>query len=538
METAIAVGPEKLQGAIQAFMRRFATHGGRVRAVREMLDGPMGRIWRAELGKWTTMVIPVRDLVPDAHKEWRPVVRDAMRFVVRRLPAARLAPKIVEQMEAPAGVPADVRLLWLITRVPGLQKIGQTVARNRHVEPRFRAALAKLENGISDVSIAEIRERIRSELGRLLRTYRVRLSGRILSEGSVSAVVAFTWLNPDTGKRERGVFKVLKPHVPGYYAEDMDLLRRLAAHLGRRHRSRESHFAGVAATLRDVMHLLEREVDFRGEQHTLQHELEDYRSIPGVRVPRLIEPLCTDTVTAMTREDGAKITVAAKKAGEERSAIAAHLIEAVVGAPALSAAREAVFHADPHAGNLLYDRKRRDIVILDWALAERLSREHRKQLALLALMTALRDPARIAGAIEGLRLHEAPGDGAVERRTRQRVEDFVESLPVTRLAGPMDALRLLDLLAREGMRFPGPLAMFRKAVFTLDGVLEDVAGQRADVDAVLRACAVDHWARSAALALSVLTPGDWARLLWSAFTFLPRLWTQALRLAPLPASIG
>ena len=42
----------------------------------------------------------------------------------------------------------------------------------------------------------------------------------ILSEASVSAVMRFTWRNPVSGRRERGVFKVSKPHIPGYFAEE------------------------------------------------------------------------------------------------------------------------------------------------------------------------------------------------------------------------------------------------------------------------------------------------------------------------------
>jgi hypothetical protein len=80
--------------------------------------------------------------------------------------------------------------------------------------------------------------------------------------------------------------------------------------------------------------------------------------------------------------------------------------------------------------------------------------------------------------------------------------------------------------------------MFRKATFTLDGVVEDVAGAPVPIDAIIRRYAAAHWGRSAAVLLSVLTPWDWAALQWSAFTFLSRAWLQALRPSPVPVSIG
>ena len=39
---------------------------------------------------------------------WRPPVRDAMIFVVTRLSPARLAPKLLEQIELPPDTPAEV----------------------------------------------------------------------------------------------------------------------------------------------------------------------------------------------------------------------------------------------------------------------------------------------------------------------------------------------------------------------------------------------------------------------------------------------
>ena len=125
--------------------------------------------------------------------------------------------------------------LRLIAKVPGLQKLGQVIARNRHLHPALRNALAKLENGIRDVNPDEIRAIVQKELGAKVQTYDVKVSTTILKEASVSAVVRFTWRDPDTGRRQRGVFKVLKPHIPEYFSEDMDYLQGLAHHFGDRH---------------------------------------------------------------------------------------------------------------------------------------------------------------------------------------------------------------------------------------------------------------------------------------------------------------
>jgi len=162
--------------------------------------------------------------------------------------SARLAPKLLEQIELPANTPAEVRLLRLIAKVPGLQKLGQVIARNQHLHPALRNALGKLENGIRDVKAEDIRAIVQRDLGRQIQTYAVKIAPEILSEASVSAVVRFTWRNPETKRRQRGVFKVLKPHIPQYFAEDMDYLQGLAQYFGDRH-----HTYGFPADLIPIL---------------------------------------------------------------------------------------------------------------------------------------------------------------------------------------------------------------------------------------------------------------------------------------------
>jgi len=402
------------------------------------------------------------------------------------------------------------------------------LARNRNLDPKMRRALIELENGISDVSIGEIRTIILEEVGSRFQAYDVRLDSAILSEASVSAVVGFTWRNPESRRREAGVFKVLKPHIPGCYAEDMKILQQLAGYLARKYRAEGVRLAGVARTLTEIRLLLEREVDFPGEQATLLKALGSYRSIPGVRVPRLIQPLSTATVTALTRERGGKVTEAVARPKKLRAGVAARLAEALMAVPALTREDDMIFHADPHAGNLLYDKRRGDLVILDWALTGHLTLQNRRCVFLLMLMTMLRDADGMTRAIERLRLGGLNDDGQAARIIRERVTRLLDGLPLFHFPGPMDAMRVLDDVALNGIRFPASLLMFRKAWFTLDGVLEDVSRSSVRMDSVIARYALSHWAYTAAALLSLLSPRDWVELEWSALKMTSRLYLQAL----------
>ena len=518
----IRIGTE-LHEALEPFLRGYETTAARINAVEAVLASEPGRFWRDELGRWTVRMVPVDLLVPEEYRQWRPLVRDAMGFVVSRLSANRLAPKVVEQMELTADTPPEERLLRFIAKVPGLQKIGQVLARNRKLDPRVRRALSELENGISDVSINEIRRIIVQQLRRRLAKYAVEIDSAILCEASVSAVVPFTWRNPESGRRERGVFKVLKPYIPSCYAEDMKILQQLAGHLARKHRTSGVRLAGLAETLTEIRLLLEREVDFRGEQKTLLNALRIYRSVPGVRVPRLIEPLSTDIITALTRESGVKVTEALTRLDTDRVRVAERLAEALVAVPALTRDKDAIFHADPHAGNVLYDKRHGELVILDWALTEHLTRSQRKNVLMLVLMMILRDADGVHRAVECLRERRTAEDREQTRIVREHVDRFLDALPLFQVPAAMDAMRLLDEIAMEGIRFPAALLMYRKASFTLDGVLEDIAGSSIRMDTAITRYAAEHWAATCATLVSLLSPADWIALDWSAVTFASRV---------------
>jgi len=141
---------DQLRTVLAAFVPQNATHQERIAAIEIALRSATGRSLRDEMARWIVdEIVPVSRLVPESYLSWRPPVRDAMTFVVARLSPGRLAPKLLEQLELPRNTSAETRLLRLIAKVPGLQKLGQVIARNQHLRPALRAALTRLENGVT-----------------------------------------------------------------------------------------------------------------------------------------------------------------------------------------------------------------------------------------------------------------------------------------------------------------------------------------------------------------------------------------------------
>lgn len=526
------IAPGQLRAALENFLPQRATSAERISAIEVGLRSTLGQSMRETMARWIVdEVVPVERLVPAAYIKWRAPVRDCMIFVVTRLSPARLAPKLLEQIELPAGTPAELRLLRLIAKVPGLQKLGQVIARNQHLHPALRNALAKLENGIRDVRPVTIRNIVQKELGSRVAKYDVQIASEILKEASVSAVIRFSWRNPETGRCERGVFKVLKPHIPEYFAEDMDYLQGLAHHFGERHHTYGFPAQLIPDTFQKVRRLLRHEIDFKREQKTLAEAARLYRSYSRISVPQLIDPLCTRTITAMTEERGIKITSAAARVSPpERRGMAEQLIEGLVAVPLFSIANEAVFHGDPHAGNLLYDQRTRKLGILDWALRERLGRDVRRHLALLFLMVSLRDPVGVFQEIAALGQTRIRQSSQQSRMVRQVITEFLDELPAAHLPSAAGAMRLLERVAIKGVRFPGSLIMLSKVMFTLEGLLCDIAGADTDMGFTIARHFAQHWIANRSEFESPLKTRDWLTLQCSALLLPGRLgvrWQQA-----------
>jgi ubiquinone biosynthesis protein len=519
------MAPDQLRRALTDFLPKDASMEERVRAIEVGLQSPMGKSLREAMARWIVdEIVPVESLVPEAYLKWRPPVRDAMMFVVARLSPARLAPKLLEQLELPPNTPSEVRLLRLIAKVPGLQKLGQVIARNQHLRPALRKALAQLENGIRDVQPEDIRNIIQQGLGNRLKSFEVELATGILSEASVSAVVRFTWRPPEGGARQRGVFKVLKPHIPDYFAEDMDYLEGLAHYFGDQHHTYGFPPHLIPDTFKKVRRLLQHEVNFAREQKTLAEAAELYRNMRGVRIPQLIKPLCTPRITALSEEKGIKVTNAAcRLPAARRGRVAQRIVEALVAVPLLSAHPEAIFHGDPHAGNLLYNSRTDELTIIDWALRERLSREQRRHLTLLFLTVTMRDP--VGACNEVLALTQASArDSRRNRMVRETVNQFLDEMPVRHIASPVDAMKLLECIAISGVRFPGALIMLSKVMFTLDGILHDIGGSDSGMGFTIARHVARHWVSDRKAFRSPLDASDWLTLQCGAMLLASRLW--------------
>jgi len=414
-------------------------------------------------------------LVPPEYERFRPAVVDGLIHFLQNLPSERAAEILLEQASLSDDADVGERLVAMAHRCPALHKLGQVMARDRRLPLQFRQLLQQLETMKPAGDLGWIEGELERELGSLS-CLGVSIDEEPLAEASVAVVVPFTWRDRSEIESRRGVFKLLKPGIEQRLNAELAVLRDIGALLDERCHHYEIPEIDYESTFAQVRDLLYFEVHLDKEQDHLRLARAAYADVPSVIVPE-IYPFCTPRVTAMERIHGRKVTDVESFTSEERRCLADLVTGALIARPIWSRGPQTLFHADPHAGNLMVTDDLR-LAILDWSLVGYLSKSDQVRLSQILIGAATLDAARITEAITGL----AEG-GVDEKALRRVVEDKLMLIRQGRLPGVSWLMDLMDdaLIEARG-RFGSSLVIFRKVLQTLRGVVADVSEEsRADV---------------------------------------------------------
>ena len=406
----------------------------------------------------------VDEILPAALAQWRPLVVEGITFFLQQLSPQRLIAIAAAQAALPEDAGAEQRLVSLLAQCPTLHKLGQVLARHQALPEALREQLQTLETLPPAAPADEIRQILQQELPQLPAS--LTLGEEALAEGSVAVVLPFIWI--ESGLRQHGVFKVLKPHVEQHLAEEIAIWTDLAAFLEARGAALGLPAINYRGTLEDICQLLVNEVNLKVEQRNLQTAAALYTDEPRVLIPRLL-PWCSPRVTAMARVFGVRMTDA-ELMPDQRDTLANGLVEALLGQVFWSAGEEAFVHADLHGGNLFLTDDGR-IAVLDWSLTAHVSKRHREAIVAMAIGGLTLDAKKIGRAVAELGIAAADNP-----ELAAAVEDALDrQVARGELPGFDWLLRLLDDIAlRTSCTFPPDLVLFRKSWFSLAGVIRDI----------------------------------------------------------------
>jgi ubiquinone biosynthesis protein len=409
----------------------------------------------------------------------RPVA-GALAVFLGGLPGGHQTAILEEQAAlAPRATTAE-RLATLARSCPALHKLGQILARDRRLSHELRRHLQELESLPPSITTETIQEILADELGPLDRLG-ITLQPPALAEASVAVVIPFRYDHPPGGTSlTEGVFKVLKPGIEERLEQELALLERVGAYLdegcdefGIPHLDYQDAFEQVRGKLR-------HEVRLDQEQRQLAAARIAYQGQPRVQIPMLLEP-CSPRVTAMERIFGVKVTDHALTAGRDVRRLAELIVDALIARPIFATTAEALFHGDPHAGNLFLTTDNR-LAILDWSLVGSLRDCERAAMMQIILAALALDEGRIVTLLEGLAARQDPDEEALVAVVRRWLGRVCQG----QFPGFTWLMGLLDEAAQSArLRVSGDLLLFRKSLHTLEGLLADVRPEGRQIDAVL-----------------------------------------------------
>jgi ubiquinone biosynthesis protein len=434
------------------------------------------------MGPWDLLIdeAALEAVVPAEYSRFRKPIREALTVFLNALSAAHQSTVLAAQASLPPTASVAHRLAVLARSCPALHKLGQILARDPRLTPSLRQHLQELESLPASIPLETIQYILTQELGPLAQLG-VTLQPPALAEASVAVVVPFQPDSASSGERARhGVFKVLKPGIKERLGEELELLERVGTHLDERCQELRIRPLGYREIFAQVREKLRHEVRLDLEQRHLAQARAFYAGEPRVQIPTLFE-YCTPQVTAMERVWGGKITDPGPECRPDSHGLADRIVEALLARPIYTTDSQALFHGDPHAGNLFRTPDGR-VAILDWSLVGTLSESERSALAEIGLGGLLLDGQRIVTALAALAGSQPVDQSALN----VVVAAWLRPVRWGQLPGLAWLRGLLDeAVQTTGLRVSSDLVLFRKTLHTLEGVLADLGGSDSQVDGVL-----------------------------------------------------
>ncbi len=142
---------------------------------------------------------------------------------------------------------------------------------------------------------------------------------------------------------------------------------------------------------------------------------------------------------------------------------------------------QALFHGDPHAGNLFLTDDGR-LGILDWSLAGRLGVAERTAIVQIILAAITLDSKRLACQLAQLADRQRLDESALQAVS----ENWVKRVRCGQIPGLSWLMGMLDEAVQVArLRVSTDLVLFRKSLLTLEGVVAEVGESSGQIDTTL-----------------------------------------------------
>jgi ubiquinone biosynthesis protein len=326
-------------------------------------------------------------------------------------------------------------------------------------EPLIRE-FEKLQDKVPPFSYAEVRRIIKEESGNELEDIFAEFNPEPLASASIGQVHMARLHNGD-----KVVVKVQRPEAQEAIERDLTILADIVRRADRYLRRQGVLNAG------DVVKVFERsmtrELDYGNEARNIQQFRAMYANSPDLYIPKVYKEFSNRRMLTMEFADGCKITNIEQL--KEWGLNPEKLVEKGMGIYLEMIFESGSFHADPHPGNVLVNKKGK-IVLIDFGMVGHLMRRDKYNFSMVFISIAQQDARSAAEALRKLAIEENITDGrSFEYDIQELILDYA-SLDVSEASIADMITRLQKIMLDYQLKVPGDIYIIFRALAILEGI--------------------------------------------------------------------
>lgn len=344
---------------------------------------------------------------------------------------------------------------------PTFVKLGQILAtRSDLLSDEWTKELEKLHSNVTTLPWESMHEQITASLGAPVEEVFAEFNTTPLAAASMAQVY-----RARLHSGEDVVVKVLRPDLAKTIHADLRLLAWLAEFIEQQSPQLARFSPGLL--VRQLATALNHELDLCYEAANTQHFERNFHNRPDIAIPRIWPQYSSTRLLVQEFIPGTK------PQNTEQLALAGFHGPTLAARGALAFMQmvfeDRLYHADPHAGNLMAlpgDR----VAFIDFGMVGQLSIRRRNQLLSLMQALANRDCEGLVSVLIKWSSDSIAEVGVLE----QAAQDFLERLGYGELKMGVALMTMLSIAREYQLSLPPDLVLLFKALITADGVLHRI----------------------------------------------------------------
>ena len=349
---------------------------------------------------------------------------------------------------------------------PTFIKLGQLLStRADLLPPEYLHELAKLQDEVTPIPMAQVESIIQQELGRPVSDVFAEFDPQALASASIGQVHRAKLV---TG--EDVVVKIQRPGIARLIKVDLEILGDIAGIIEQRTQLGKLH--NITGMLVEFRISLLEELDFSLEGRNAEILKKNMQEDTRIYIPDVFWDYTKQRVLVMEYVEGKKI------AGREEMIAEGYnprlIAETLVDAMIRQIYVDGFFHSDPHPGNLAVLPENK-IVFMDFGQVGYLDEELREKAADTVLAMVRHDIDAVLKGLLRIGVIRGQPNMSSLKRDISRLERKYYGMPLKDIEVGTSLQELMEVASRYQIEVPADFVMAAKALVTLEGTIRELA---------------------------------------------------------------